>query len=88
MSKITQHLWRKNASERWLENSLLGGLLVWFRIFEKQIPDLFEICNEQKLTVAEAATSRWRLTFRRWWNVDLQGQMRELNNLLCIVALT
>jgi hypothetical protein len=87
MSKITQHLWQKNASERWLKNSLLGGLLVWFRIFEKQIPNLFEICNEQKLTVAEAAASRWCLTFRRW-NVDLQGQMRELNNLLCTVALT
>jgi hypothetical protein len=37
--------------------------------------------------VAAAAASRWRFTFRRWLDVDLQSQMGELSNFLYTVAL-
>jgi hypothetical protein len=38
-----------------------------------RFPALFEICNDQDITVAAAATARWRFSFRRWLDVDLQG---------------
>jgi hypothetical protein len=53
-----------------------------------KFPDLFEICNDQDITVAKAASKSWRLSFRRWLSVDQQNQMRDLNNILCTVALS
>jgi hypothetical protein len=53
-----------------------------------QFPDLYEISNDQDMSVAQAARSRWNLSFRRWLTVDLQEQMRELRNILCTVALS
>jgi hypothetical protein len=53
-----------------------------------KFPGLFEICNDQDITVAKAASKSWRLSFRRWLSVDQQNQMRDLNNILCTVALS
>jgi hypothetical protein len=35
-----------------------------------------------------AARNNWRLSFRRWFIVDLHNQIRELNNILCTMALS
>jgi hypothetical protein len=37
-----------------------------------KFPDLFAICNDQNITVANAARTNWRLSFKRWLSVDLQ----------------
>jgi hypothetical protein len=68
------HFW----GDSWCEHSPL----------KDKFPDLFAICNDQNITVAKAASNNWRLSFRRWLSVDLQNQMRELNNILCTMALS
>jgi len=45
-------------------------------------PDMFDICNEQKIKVAEVARRGWRLTFRRWLDEHKQYQLRKLYDLL------
>jgi hypothetical protein len=55
---------------------------------KQKFPALYDISNEQDITVAEAARTRWHLTFRRWLSVELQEQMRGLRNILCTVALS
>jgi hypothetical protein len=50
--------------------------------------DLFDICNEQDLTVAIAASRDWRFTFRRRLYVDLQIQMDGLHRIPCSIHLT
>ena len=47
---------------------------------------LFEICNEPKISVAEAARRGWQLSFRRWLNERLQAQFRNLRDLLTAFA--
>lgn len=47
---------------------------------KEQFPALFEICNEQSITVAKIAQRNWRLTFRCWLNTDLQEQWRFLRD--------
>jgi len=44
----------------------------------EKFPALFEICNEQKITVAKIAQRNWRLTFRCWLDAELQEQWRTL----------
>ena len=55
--------------------------------FKDRFLELYDICNEQKNSVAEIANVRWRLTFRRWLHGELQDKMRELNNLVSGVTL-
>jgi len=45
-------------------------------------PDMFDICNEQKIKVAEVARRGWRLIFRRWLDERKQNQLRKLYDLL------
>ena len=47
---------------------------------------LFEICNEPEISVAEAARRGWQLSFRRWLNERLQAQFRNLRDLLTAFA--
>jgi hypothetical protein len=55
---------------------------------KQKFPALYEISNDQDITVAQAARLRWQLSFRRWLTVDLQEQLRDLRNILCIVPLS
>ena len=48
--------------------------------FKFLYPNLFEICNEKELSVAEAFRINWQLTFRRWLPGDLQTQLRMLKD--------
>jgi hypothetical protein len=48
--------------------------------------DLFEICHEQKGSVAQIVQRGWRLTFRRWLRENLQNQLRELRDILASFA--
>ena len=52
-----------------------------------QFPALFEICNEQVLTIEKALQHDWRLTFRRWLDIGLQEQWRTLRDMLFSYAL-
>ena len=49
--------------------------------------DLFNICNEQKCSVAQLAHSGSRLTFRHWLGENLQNHLRELCDILTFFAL-
>jgi hypothetical protein len=48
---------------------------------------MFNLCNEQDITVAEAASRGWQLTYRRWLSPDLQVQIIRLRDLLDTVIL-
>ena len=54
---------------------------------KEQFPTLFEICNEQNITVAKIAQRNWRFTFRRWLDTGLQEQLRSLRDILFSCAL-
>ena len=47
-----------------------------------KFPDIYNICNEQTISVADAAHVGWRLSFRRWLSEDLQIQWCGLVNIL------
>lgn len=51
-------------------------------------PVLFDICNDQSVTVAEAAVVGWRFTYRRWLTPDLIIQEAGLLHLMNQVNLT
>jgi hypothetical protein len=53
---------------------------------KEKFPQLFEICNETKGSVASMARQSWRLSFRRWLNEDLQVQLREMRDMLTSFA--
>jgi hypothetical protein len=48
---------------------------------------LFEISEEQNISVAALARNRWRMTWRRWLNEDLQIQLRQLRDMVMSCAL-
>jgi hypothetical protein len=54
---------------------------------KEKFNDLFLICNEQTLSVANMARRRWRLTFRRWLDENAQNQLRQLKDILVSCAL-
>lgn len=56
--------------------------------FRDKFKDLFEICNDQNLTVAEAAAKQWNLSYKRWMNEDLQNQLRKMRDVLMTVVLS
>jgi hypothetical protein len=43
---------------------------------------LYEIDNEQHISVADMAQRGWRLTFRRWLDENAQNQLRHLRDIL------
>jgi hypothetical protein len=45
-------------------------------------PVLFDICNEQNITVAEAAAMGWRFSYKRWLSPDLIIQEAGLSQLM------
>jgi hypothetical protein len=45
---------------------------------EKKLPSLFDICNDQVIIVANMATRRWRVNFRRWPALGLQDEYKSL----------
>jgi hypothetical protein len=59
-----------------------------FTPLKDKFHDLFDICNEQDLIVAAAASRDWMFTFRRRLYVDLQIQMDGLHMILCSIHLT
>jgi hypothetical protein len=48
---------------------------------------LYEICNEQKGSLAGLAAKGWRLTFRRWLDEHAQMQLRQMRDILTSCAL-
>lgn len=52
----------------------------------KKFSELFNICNDQKVTVAQMARRGWRFTFRRWLDERLQNNMRALRDILTSFA--
>ena len=53
---------------------------------KEKFPQLFEICNKTKGSVASMARQSWRLSFRRWLNEDLQVQLIEMRDMLTSFA--
>jgi len=53
----------------------------------EKFPELYEICNDQKITVERVAWKNWRLSFRRWLDARLQEQWRMLSDLFHSCAL-
>jgi hypothetical protein len=54
---------------------------------KERFKEVFDLCNEQKGSVAEVAGRRWRLTFRRWLDEPAQIQLRQLRDILTTCAL-
>jgi hypothetical protein len=55
--------------------------------FCEKYPQLFNICLNQQLTVAEATALGWQFRFRRWMNPEIQSQWRCMRDDLVMVAL-
>jgi hypothetical protein len=51
-------------------------------------PDLYNICNEQSITVAGAAAMSWTFPFRRWLTPDLILQEAGLIQLMIQITLS
>jgi hypothetical protein len=51
-------------------------------------PDLYNICNDQYVTVAGAAAMSWTFSFRRWLTPDLIMQKDGLLYLLNQITLS
>jgi hypothetical protein len=49
--------------------------------------ELYEVCNEQKESVAGIARRGWRLTFRRWLDENAQNKLRMMRDVLTSCAL-
>jgi hypothetical protein len=49
---------------------------------QDKFPELFEICNENSLSVAGMAQRGWRLSFRRWLDERKQNQLRRLLDMI------
>jgi hypothetical protein len=45
---------------------------------KETFPDIFDICNEQDITAAGAATLGWNFSFRRYLSLDLTVQVHGL----------
>jgi hypothetical protein len=41
----------------------------------KRFPDIYDICVEQKITLADAAALNWNFYFRRWMAPDMALQI-------------
>lgn len=54
----------------------------------ERFTNLFEVCNEQKVTVADMADRNWHLSFRRWLTEELQGDLRRVRDLVFTHRLT
>jgi hypothetical protein len=48
--------------------------------------ELFDICDEQTISVAMASRG-WRLTFGRWLDENAQNQLRQLRDAMLVCAL-
>jgi hypothetical protein len=44
--------------------------------------DIFNICNEQAMTVSDAAACGWNFSFRRYLSSDLDLQVHGLLNIV------
>jgi hypothetical protein len=54
---------------------------------KEKFSDLFEISEEQNISVAAMSGNRWRMTWRRWLNEDSQIHLRQLRDILMSCAL-
>jgi hypothetical protein len=50
--------------------------------------ELFDICTEQKRSVAEMTERGWRMNFKRWLDERAQNQLRQLRDMLSYCALS
>jgi hypothetical protein len=55
---------------------------------KEKFPELYNICNEQVISVAVIAQMGWRLTFRRWLSHDLFTQWHGLVNIINQITLS
>ena len=53
----------------------------------ESLPQLYEICEQQQLTVREMADRGWNMSFRRWLGPAAQQQAGALRSSLMLVAL-
>jgi hypothetical protein len=55
---------------------------------KERFGDLYEICVQHNKSVAEMASKRWNLNFRRWLDERAQNQLRQLRDMLTCCALS
>jgi len=55
---------------------------------KEKFPELFTICNNNSVTVEGIAQNGWRLSFRRWLDVSMQEQYRQLRDMISSLALS
>jgi hypothetical protein len=54
----------------------------------ERFPDIYDICVEQKITVADAAALNWNFYFRRWMAPDMALQIHGLLQIVAQTALS
>jgi hypothetical protein len=52
-----------------------------------RFPEIYDICIEQSVTVAEAADMHWNFSFRRWMTPDLACQIHGLHQIMAQTVL-
>ncbi|KAK1570145.1 hypothetical protein QYE76_027234 [Lolium multiflorum] len=53
-----------------------------------RFPEIFDICVEQDVSVADAANMNWNFTFRRWMTPDIALQIHGLHLIMSQTVLT
>jgi hypothetical protein len=59
-----------------------------FNPLKDPFPDIFDICNEQNVTVADAVALGWNFSFRRYLSPDLAVQVHGLLGIVRQTALS
>jgi hypothetical protein len=55
--------------------------------FCDKFPQLFNICSQQQITVAEVAALEWQFNFCKWMTPEIQSQRRQMRDSLAMIAL-
>jgi hypothetical protein len=53
-----------------------------------RFPEIYDICIEQEVTMAEAAAMHWNFSFRRWMTPDLACKIHGFNQIMAPTILT
>jgi hypothetical protein len=61
---------------------------VWDGPLKDKFKELFDVCTEQKRSVAEMTERGWRMNFRRWLDERSQSQLKQLRDMLSTCALS
>jgi hypothetical protein len=79
----TKKLYNKKMKiGEWRETSFWDDIWCSSQPLKSLFPNLYEIFNEQKMSIAYANDIIWSLSFRKWLNEDQQMHRHEKHDLI------